>query len=301
MSRDEWRRVNRRELCPVCNKPDWCLVAGPEGNPTTAICARVESDKQAGEAGWLHILKEDCNGWKPPRRRVLKVRSAAEPRADISDLAMRYRDNLDEVRRMALSFDLGVEYDALNRMGVGLWVDERDDSEWFSFPMTGDIRNGGRIVGIRLRRGDGTKISVRGGKEGLFLPAEVYCGTDRLLVLEGPTDTAATLSLGFDAVGRPSCSGGVALLVDLVKSLKPGQVVIVADGDGPGRRGAEGLASRLVPLVRDLRVIEPPEGVKDMRAWVQAGASSADVIQVIDAAPSRRMTVCSRRKGARNG
>jgi len=51
----KWIRVTRNNPCPVCNKPDWCLVA-QDGK--VVICARIESDKPAGNkgAGWLHYL-----------------------------------------------------------------------------------------------------------------------------------------------------------------------------------------------------------------------------------------------------
>ena len=49
----EWVRVSRHNPCPVCTKPDWCL-ASEDGS--VAICARIESEKRAGDAGWLHDL-----------------------------------------------------------------------------------------------------------------------------------------------------------------------------------------------------------------------------------------------------
>ncbi len=51
----KWMRVNRRNLCSVCGKPDWCLIS-QDGK--AAICARIESDKPAGNkgAGWIHVL-----------------------------------------------------------------------------------------------------------------------------------------------------------------------------------------------------------------------------------------------------
>ena len=51
----KWVRVNRRIPCPVCGKPDWCLIS-QDGK--TAICARIESNKPAGNkgAGWIHTL-----------------------------------------------------------------------------------------------------------------------------------------------------------------------------------------------------------------------------------------------------
>lgn len=55
LTASKWVRVNKRNPCPICDKPDWCLIS-QDGN--AAICARVKSDKQAGEGGWLHRLSE---------------------------------------------------------------------------------------------------------------------------------------------------------------------------------------------------------------------------------------------------
>ena len=49
----KWLRVCKLSPCPICHKPDWCLIS-PDGQ--TSICARVASDKKAGEAGWLHQI-----------------------------------------------------------------------------------------------------------------------------------------------------------------------------------------------------------------------------------------------------
>ena len=79
------------------------------------------------------------------------------------------------------------------------------------------MRNGaGEVVGVRLRKSDGKKLSIKGSKEGLFIPTGLK-PCDRLLIGEGPTDTAALLDLGFEAVGRPSCTGGGRLLPELVR------------------------------------------------------------------------------------
>src|SRR5205807_2246215 len=144
--------------------------------------------------------------------------------------------------------------------------------------------------GIRLRTGDGRKFSVRGGHEGLFVPAELT-GVGPLLLAEGPTDTAALLDLGFDAIGRPNNSGGKGPLVALVCRLRPTEVVIVADNDGPGadsdgpgRDGALDLARRLVIQVPRLQVLAPPPGIKDARAWRGAGATQETIIDAIRAA-----------------
>jgi hypothetical protein len=143
---------------------------------------------------------------------------------------------------------------------------------------------------------DGRKLSVKGGKEGLFIP-EGIDAHDLLLVCEGPTDTAALLDLGFSVVGRPSCMGGVALLVKMMQEHRPEGVVIVADADAPGQRGAESLAAVLVAYCPEVRVITPPAGVKDAREWRRRGATAADVQTAIDAAPVRKLAVSVRIRG----
>lgn len=69
-SKSDWQRVSRRRPCPVCGKPDWCAYSGPDDSPTAAICQRVESPKRAGEAGWLHVLRDDGSPRHPSRRTV---------------------------------------------------------------------------------------------------------------------------------------------------------------------------------------------------------------------------------------
>ena len=33
-----WQRVSKRRPCPVCERPDWCMYAGPDDSPTAVIC-----------------------------------------------------------------------------------------------------------------------------------------------------------------------------------------------------------------------------------------------------------------------
>ncbi len=157
----------------------------------------------------------------------------------------------------------------------------------------------GRVTGIRLRAPNGRKWSVPGGKEGLFVPSGLPSG-GRLLVTEGPTDTAALLDLGFTAVGRPSCSGGRHHVVELAQRLQAVEVVVVADRDVPGMAGANALADVLVAFAASVRVIAPPQGVKDARAWLNAGATAGEVEAAIEAAPVRRLVVTTEKKGRRH-
>ncbi len=313
-----WQRVSKRRPCPVCGKPEWCLYAGPDNAPTAAICARTESPKRCGEAGWLHILRRDGPTWSPRVRRIelSAARTALTPgpspngrgEIDFNKLAADCVAAVQPEALDKLAASLGVSVESLRRLGVGWSAQHR---AW-TFPMQ---NADGAVLGIRLRLPGGKKISVKGGHEGLFLPSphpnplpegegtrvenplpKGERADDMLLVAEGPTDCAALLDMGFDAVGRPSCEGGVKLLVELVRNQKPSGVVIVADSDAPGQRGAETLAIVLLAYSQSVRIISPPARFKDLRAWRQGGAMAADVQQAIDAAPVRKLRVLIRRK-----
>ncbi len=62
----------------------------------------------------------------------------------------------------------------------------------------------------------------------------------------------------------------------------------MADGDGPGRDGAERLAEALLPI-RPVRVVSPPGGVKDARAWIVGGADRGVVLGCVGAAAVRQL------------
>jgi len=287
-----WQRVNRRRPCPVCGRPTWCMYAGPADAPEAVLCQRVESPRRIGEAGWLHRVRESATAWPAGKRRIRAAVRMAEPvggRLDFDKLASDFGAAVQPEALGRLAVALGLSVESLQRLGVG-WSSQY--RAW-SFPMGAPA---GNVLGIRLRLAGGRKLAVRGGREGLFLPEGLNCA-ERLLITEGPTDCAALLDLGFPAVGRPSCSGGVWLLVELVRQRRPAEVIVMADSDAPGHRGAESLAAVLVAYCAAVRVIAPPAGVKDARDWKRSGATTADVLAAIDAAPVRRLTVTTRRKG----
>ncbi|MCG2682226.1 MAG: hypothetical protein L6306_01275 [Planctomycetales bacterium] len=291
-STSAWQRVSKRRPCPICGKPDWCLFSGPDDSPDAAICARAESGRRCGEGGWLHVLRDDGPTWSPRVRRIeLSAAQIAAATTDFAKLAADFRAAVRPEALSRLAVGLGVFVESLRRLGVG-WASKH--GAW-AFPM---YNADGKTLGIRLRLPGGRKLAVKGGKEGLFIPDALNVTGNRLLIAEGPTDTAAILDFGFMAIGRSSCTGGVALLIELARKLKPAGVVVVADADAPGRRGAESLAGKLAAYCRDVRVISPPAGAKDARDWKRKGATAADVEAAIDAAPVRKLRVSVRKRKA---
>ncbi len=149
----------------------------------------------------------------------------------------------------------------------------------------------GAIIGYSTRFDDGSKKADAGGKRGLCYcsPLHPYAGTSPdqpIILVEGLSDTAAATELGFDAIGRPSATGGNALLAPLVKDR---HICIMGENDsGAGKTGAEKCASDLHGHAASVKVIFPPAEQKDLRAWV--AAAGLDVVRgqlatAIDDAP----------------
>ena len=105
MSRGDWKRVSRARPCPVCERPDWCLYAGDDNAPSAAICARVESDKLAGDqgAGWLHVLRNDGPSW-PGWKRTVRVAARGLGPEPAANSHWRKRGLSDGTRRLETSF-----------------------------------------------------------------------------------------------------------------------------------------------------------------------------------------------------
>lgn len=111
------------------------------------------------------------------------------------------------------------------------------------------------------------------------------------LVVEGASDTAAGLTLGFSTVGRPSDKGG---LTHATRLLQGRSVAIIGEndrkGDGsfPGRDGMEKTFEVLYPHVSKATKIMPPEGIKDLRDWVRQGLTREQLLRAIDEGDSKR-------------
>ncbi len=281
-TRNNWRRVSRDRRCPICDHADWCLVSS---DCNAVICPRVKSPKRCGDAGWLHRLRD--SDWQPPHRfvRHIRLEPVASVRSDLAQLAEEYRHAIDSGRLHQLADTIGVSVGSLLSLQIG-WANEY---RAYSFPMRD---SSGDVLGIRLRRSDGSKFAVKSGREGLFLPEDADASESPLLICEGPTDVTALMDMGFaHAVGRPSCTGGIKLVTELCQRRHPPEVVIVSDGDEPGRRGADILASVLVAYVPTVRVIVLPDGIKDARCWLRAGGTRRDVEKHIADAAVRRLVI----------
>jgi len=265
----EFMRVSKRDPCAICGRGKFCMRARDASD--RALCTKMESSIRWGDVGWLHGSTKRSEG---PRRATLEHVPDFERWEHIAKTCRLRLLERSELRG-SIAMELGVTVESMDALGVGL---DRDlvTTTW---PMRDHL---GRIVGIRLRTPNG-KWAVKGSKNGLFLPA--VDEQDMVLIPEGESDCAAAVSLEFFAIGRPGCMGGVMHLLRWVAN-RPGRgLIVVADADEAGRRGAQQLAELLAPAVRDVRVIEPPHGAKDLRAALIAGATREDLLKAIAAAP----------------
>jgi 5S rRNA maturation endonuclease (ribonuclease M5) len=260
----KWNRVNKRQPCPICKHPDWCIIAPDK---SAVLCmrhmSRTEKRLKDGCIGWIHRLTEQT----VTARSRPATPTPEELSMDFPSIMARYAMGTLPGMYDELAQNLSVSTDSLIRLGAK-WAAKYN--AW-AFPMTDGF---GEVVGIRLRMNDGHKWSVRGSHSGAFVPTGLT-GAGPLMVCEGATDTAAMLDLGFDAIGRPSCNGGARELLNVLDD-KDQTVVIVADNDPPGQRGAAMLALQLT-----VKTIIITPHAKDVRAWKQAGATHAIVSALI--------------------
>ena len=293
-ARGGWIRVSPRHPCPICGRPDWCGVAA---NGSAAACMRVEigSVRRLKNGAWLHRFgtggddprRPSGGGAALPRPTAAPPTDAVADQAKLGRLMDRYRRAVVPPKLDRLAAQLGLSSRrSLEDLGVG-WSDFHPG---YAFPARDHL---GRLVGIQIRRDDGTKRLVRGSRQGLFLPWDLRTMSSSvpLVICEGASDTACCLDLAYRylkdqhlsdlawrTVGRPNWACGGEDLVKLVQSLHPdvaARVVIMADDEpaGDGRRGARELADLLRPHCRRVEVLLPR--AKDLRERVAAGLNPA--------------------------
>lgn len=257
-----WAHASKQNPCPICNKTDWCTFGD-----RAMLCQRVESQHPHKSGGWFHFYDSDKPQYIP------QAKAAPKQLIKIEDLIQRWMNNTSADELASLANNLGVTYNSLEYLDV-CWAKEH---KAFAFPM---CDSKGNRIGIRLRSHAGFKWAVTGSREGIFLPIS---DTQEVAWLpEGPTDTAALLSLGCYAIGRPTCHSGNSLIVETLNLHKIRRAVVVADNDdlkrfGPDeqrRPGIDGALKLKVELgkakIKSVIWIPP---TKDSREFLKAGGT----------------------------
>lgn len=238
---------------------------------------------------WLTSFLGVSRGHHAPRIMRPIEKEVAIPKPEVDSLHFAKMSEAMRSSMSTIALDhcaglLGLPIDPLVRLCVG-WSSFHRATSW---PMRDAD---GNVIGIRLRCPEtARKWAVTGSRAGLIFDPDSMREQrgGRVWVVEGPTDTAALLSIGIDAVGVPSAGGSCELLVDLARRMRPEQLVIVADADDAGRHGAERIRDAVV-IVAPVRMINTPSGIKDVRAWVCAGADRMTVEQAANGSPVCRI------------
>lgn len=261
----QWVRVNRRSPCPICGKPDWCLIA-QDGK--AAICARIESDKPAGAkgAGWIHAL-DSCMPL-PPRKPRLEAKQTPKAGPDVLDMAYRallqelslsetHRANLQ--RRGLTDREIHIlGYKTLPENGrrelvnmlqavklAGVPGFYFEDGQWLLAGQAGitipvrDTR--GRITGIQIRcdKRDGRRyvwLSSRWYNAGCSPGAPIHVAgkvsvNGEVWITEGPLKAdIAALKLGRLVLAVAGV-GNWPGVIPIIRELKPERVIIAFDMD----------------------------------------------------------------------
>ncbi len=269
--------VTRRNICPICGKPDWCRVS-EDGK--LALCHRHASHPALGPGRpgstrlgphWSYRI-DDPTTVAPYRDR------APAHRADVSALAASFAAGRTAEHDAALAREIGVPAWSFDACAPDRgWCD--DVGAHVLIEHDGDLRP----VGLQRRSPSGNQRAVRGTSRGLTVPADfrdriAAAPSGTLYVVEGATDVLAMHAAGLLAVGRCTAAGGVADLARLFRDLPDGwRVVVVVEHDRrwggrwAGRAGAYRVGSELsAALGRAVSATYTPDEIKDVRAWLVA-------------------------------
>lgn len=276
----KYLRVTRDLPCQICGKDGWCLISRFGDR---AACCRVKSSQPAPQFdGWFHDLRPGQRHL--PAVIAQKARTAcAHATKDFTDMMAGYVADFDRSSRARAADVLGLSPDVFDKYYVGF----KKDSHALVFPSM-QLRTP-LFIGIRYRSiipGATLKWwTERGTTACPMLPLQAPVEGEPIVVSEGPSDALAAASIGMHAIARWSCfldERQSETVRDHLSQLNAPTVIVVGDNDerGTGHRGADSAAVSILKYSPHavVRRVQPPDGVKDLRAWVHQGATAKDVI-----------------------
>jgi hypothetical protein len=294
-----WPPVSKARPCPKCGRTDWCLLADDGRAGWCGDTGRTWQDGGA-DAGGHGIGYVGAALRRPRSKPPAPAATAAKPGLDWAAEHERARSQLTRELLELLAAKTGLPAAAWEKLAPGWhtaadlrrlkvfgkgWLEDYPDGA-FAFRE----RDAGRVVGISHRAVDGRKGAPKGSARGLAFPTDLWDRPGRpVVVVEGVSDVAALAALGIPAVGRPSNSGGAEQLQTL---LAGAPVLLMGENDGkpngtrPGYAGVVAVAQRLsAGWGRPVRFALPPDGAKDVRAWVAQQVAAG--VDMADATASR--------------
>jgi hypothetical protein len=303
MTRTTRKPATSRTPCEVCGAKDGCsrsedgffLCRKQSGNvPGLVYLGQSKKNTQWGQYRRVgdpllngHAKAPACADAKPwyvltvPKKKTFRELAVEFSKKFTSPLRSELAELLGLPEASFSSFPL-IGFDPDNRefnSETKTW----DAMPCWTFP---EVDAAGTIIGIIKRFRDGKKKAVADSNRGLYVP-DGWSGADGpVFCPEGASDTLAMGAAGLCAVGRPSNTGGVELLVGLLKAVAPDRPIVVVgeydpkpDGAWPGRDGAVEVSTKLAELLPDRKVqwTLPPDGAKDFRKWATSRMPDGDV------------------------
>ncbi|MFZ2035535.1 MAG: hypothetical protein WBL37_09200 [Dehalococcoidales bacterium] len=124
-----WIKVSKQMHCPICDKPDWCMIAR---DGSAALCARVESDRAAGTkgSGWIHRLTDNPQPSLLVRPPIIPKKNEEYPRAS--------RERVNLVYNLLLSELTLSDHHRENLHRRGLTDDQIAEFGYETLPQTGN-------------------------------------------------------------------------------------------------------------------------------------------------------------------
>jgi len=276
--KSDWKRVTKAHPCPICGKPDWCCYTKDE---RVVLCMRKQNDHPSrGDAGgWVYRLGDETGVCKT-RPSTIYEEDRHIPKKSVDALLSEWGRDTIGLSLATFAKELGVTRASLERLGC-VWC--AGQSCW-AFPMRDAA---GNPIGIRLRNAV-RKYSVTGSRTGLFFdPGTRRRNPDMAWLTEGPTDTAALLSLHPYSlvVGRSDLLSAWKTLRAALEARNVQMVNICVDDetelkgrtDAPGRAGSLRLAKSLGLPCRFVHV----PGCKDIRDFVKQGGSAKELNAIL--------------------
>src|SRR5262249_41634164 len=148
-----------------------------------------------------------------------------------------------------------------------------------------------------IRATNDEKYMVEGSKRALTIPVgwlERASAQGVLILPEGASDVAAAWTMGLAAVGRPGANLDPDILRELLSKV-PGSVEVVLVGERDQKKdgkwpSVDGIR-KLVPRIdRAVKVVLPPDGAKDVRAWLNSQKPNPEDAEACRALGKRSMS-----------
>ncbi len=282
--RPRFNRVTRQCPCSICGREKYCMLS-QMGD--FALCTKAESEERIEILdGWQHFIPASERHLPSDIKRHTKSSNADNSLLDFSALHQSLIEAFIPTVRSQVADALGIHEPALEAFPLGWNPKHRA----LAIPA---MKGPDQIVGIRYRRiltsATQTKWWCEHGSRWYpLLPTATVETNQPLFVSEGPSDCIAATHLGLSACGRWAKDLNqqtAQVILDHAKRVGASSIVVCGDNDASG--GGEQAALQVAQLLKELspnaaiKTIQPPVGIKDIREWVQCGATDRLVIESI--------------------